>query len=392
MISLKHGGILLLLAHLSLPSQLYAAAPAPGQFDIDLKELDRQEPTQSPKSEKKKEQRAKKVRPAAVKADKVQPSAAGDSEPVRYTVQPGDHIFKILVVRFGLSNEAAERLIPEIIRVNNIPNIKRLTVGQTLLIPAKGQLERVAGSAKKGKSHKRKGAAEETAEQKAAEPAARGAGASPEVAISAPATQVAPAIPQDKKPVEPEAAGHPPAQTAPLAPSAVANVVAAVPSPPAVPQANTWICSVTEKNQTKIVDAFLNALSLPWSRNRIIESTAPTTFSIRVDRYFEYKGARYVVSIGESDPYMYTLIRLLESAGYRVLMISGNEDFEAIDKKLLTLIGVVPDFGKHVLQGGREATGFLVQQDDAGGRRVVITAEPADPQQKWVMPAGCGAR
>ena len=141
-----------------------------------------------------------------------------------------------------------------------------------------------------------------------------------------------------------------------------------------------------------MVDASLNALSIPWSRNRIIESSAPTTFSIRVDRYFDYKDGHYVISIGESDPYMYTLTRLLESAGYRVLMVSGKEDFEAINRKLLALIGVVPDYGKHGLNGEKEATGFLIQQDDARGRRVLITAEPADSKQKWVLPAGCGAR
>jgi hypothetical protein len=111
-----------------------------------------------------------------------------------------------------------------------------------------------------------------------------------------------------------------------------------------------------------------------------------------VDRYFEYKGGRYIVSIGESDPYSYTLLRLLESAGYRVLSIGRAENFKTVSHKLLGLIGVAPDFGKQALQGGRDTTGFLIQQDDAGGRRVVITGEAVDPRQKWVMKPGCAAK
>jgi hypothetical protein len=151
---------------------------------------------------------------------------------------------------------------------------------------------------------------------------------------------------------------------------------------------------VTEKDPARIVDAVMNALSLHWSRNRIIQSGegASNAFSIRVDRYFELKGVRYIVSIGESDPYSYTLLRLLESAGYRVLMIDSDDDFQAVGEKLLRLVGVEPDFGKHLIQGGKESTGFLVQQDDAEGRQVVITSEAVNPKLKWTMPAGCGVR
>ena len=163
---------------------------------------------------------------------------------------------------------------------------------------------------------------------------------------------------------------------------------------PEVPAANTWICSVTEKDPAKIVDAVMNALSLHWSKNRIIHSDegAPNAFSFRVDRYFERNGARFIVSIGENDPYSYTLLRLLEGAGYRSLMINLDDDFNAVGEKMLRFLGLAPDFGRHVIQGGMESTGFLVQQDDAEGRRVVITSEPGNPKLKWTMPAGCGTR
>ena len=162
---------------------------------------------------------------------------------------------------------------------------------------------------------------------------------------------------------------------------------------PAAPLAKTWVCSVTEKDPAKVVDSVMNALALHWSRNRIIQSDdgAPTAFSIRVDRYFELKGARYIVSIGESDPYSYTLLRLLESAGYRVLMINSEDDFLGVGEKLLRFVGLDPNYGRHVIQGGKESAGFLVQDDDEG-RQVVITNEAVDPKLKWTMPPGCAAR
>jgi len=52
-----------------------------------------------------------------------------------YTVKPGDHLFKILMRDYGLSNNEAESFIEEIKRENNIYDIKRLKVGQKITIP-----------------------------------------------------------------------------------------------------------------------------------------------------------------------------------------------------------------------------------------------------------------
>lgn len=52
-----------------------------------------------------------------------------------YTVKPGDHLFKILMRDYNLSNDEAESFIEEIKRQNNIYDIKRLKVGQKIIIP-----------------------------------------------------------------------------------------------------------------------------------------------------------------------------------------------------------------------------------------------------------------
>lgn len=373
----------LLLALLLLPARVHAV---PQQFEIDLKELDRQKPAAAPPRKQageaagkqapvRKEPAAKKKEPAAKAqhpAKKAQPEARG--EHVRYTVQPGDHIFKILVGRFGLSNEAAERLIPQIIELNDIKNIKALEVGRTLLIPAGALREHApkeAGKEKEKTAKPRKGGAKrQEAAPKAPEPAPAEAPRRPEPAAAAPRA--------------PE-----PAVTAPRAPEP-----AAPPAVAALPPVTTWICQVGNDEVGTMIDSLLNAVSATWSRNKIIRSGqgAATPFSIRVDRYFEYKGGRYIVSIGESDPYNYTLIRILETAGYRVLMLTGKEDFNRVAQRFFSLVGIGPVFGSHALREGGHATGFLVRQDDAGGRSVLITNAPLPPGQQSVLPAGCGAK
>lgn len=52
-----------------------------------------------------------------------------------YTVRPGDHLFKILMRDYGLSNNEAESFIEEIKRENNIYDIKRLKIGRKIIIP-----------------------------------------------------------------------------------------------------------------------------------------------------------------------------------------------------------------------------------------------------------------
>lgn len=65
----------------------------------------------------------------------IPPEAGQTTESSIYTIRPGDHLFLILIRSYGLSNKAAEQLIPEVMRLNGISNTHGLTVGQRLTIP-----------------------------------------------------------------------------------------------------------------------------------------------------------------------------------------------------------------------------------------------------------------
>lgn len=117
--SLLHACFLLMVV--TAPSSVAATS-----FELDVKDLETGVPV-------KRTPKRKSPPPAATRSD----VAPGDVKGAvsRYTVKPGDFIFRILMREYGLSNAAAEALIPEIQRINNLPSITRLSVGQTILIP-----------------------------------------------------------------------------------------------------------------------------------------------------------------------------------------------------------------------------------------------------------------
>ncbi len=118
----------LLTLYLSLTGAVWGALSAGaaqgGPYDLDLKELLR--PPVRPSKGQGQPKTANKVVPAA-------PNTGGKTSV--YTVRQGDHLFLILMQRYGLSNRAAEELIPEIMRLNGIRRPESLSVGQHLTIP-----------------------------------------------------------------------------------------------------------------------------------------------------------------------------------------------------------------------------------------------------------------
>lgn len=127
---------LILLISFSTPGWSFAAG---SPFEIEIGELERG-------SAVSKELKKPRSRPAARKKSRkrraVPPLQAGEQHAgnyIRYTVRPGDHIFKILTTRFGLSSAKAEALIPEVKRINGIVDTSGLQIGQTLLLPLSGK-------------------------------------------------------------------------------------------------------------------------------------------------------------------------------------------------------------------------------------------------------------
>ncbi len=128
-------GIFLLFFSLLSAGWVYGAG---SPFEIEIGELERGDADS-------KEVKKPQPKPAAKARRTTTAENAGGrhGDYVRYTIRPGDHIYKILTARFGLSSAKAEQLTPEIMRINGITDTSRLQVGQTILLPLPRKKEAV---------------------------------------------------------------------------------------------------------------------------------------------------------------------------------------------------------------------------------------------------------
>jgi hypothetical protein len=124
----------ILLVNIIMAGTAFSAG-SPFELEIgDLEKTTVRQPAVKAKGKKKLQARKKSARkrPATMQPIPVEQ----EGEYLKYTIRPGDHIYKVLTSRFGLSSAEAEGLMPTILRINGISNIAGLQIGQVILIPA----------------------------------------------------------------------------------------------------------------------------------------------------------------------------------------------------------------------------------------------------------------
>lgn len=128
------------------------------------------------------------------------------------------------------------------------------------------------------------------------------------------------------------------------------------------------ILPISGTNGAEIVDGLTKALGITAEKMRIVELKAGVAtgnpFSIKVDRYFEDGGQRFIINCTEKDQFNYTLLRLLEQEGYRVIHAERG-DFRSIAESLLTRLKKVHEFTIRQMTtdkeaGNKEIPGILV--------------------------------
>jgi hypothetical protein len=124
------------------------------------------------------------------------------------------------------------------------------------------------------------------------------------------------------------------------------------------------IFPVSAKKQPETIDSILTAFSVAPERDRRVDlfSTENNgiSLSVKAERYFERGGQRYVVTRFDGDPINYTLFRILETKGYRVVIIEAQDDFRRISEKLIARMKIKGGFAQHnLLQDG--AAGYSLQ-------------------------------
>jgi len=166
-----------------------------------------------------------------------------------------------------------------------------------------------------------------------------------------------------------------------------------IPSGPTA--AKHQLYSISPKSQSDMVDTLLGVLSLSYDSNRRVElfSVAENGFglSVQTDRYFERGGQRYVITRFTGDPVAYTLLRLLETKGYRVIILEKQDGFRTVAEKIFTKMDLAVSYAPQLLVSdpdGRyslELSGVLLENASKSGGRVVLTDRSLDPGMRAVL-------
>jgi len=145
---------------------------------------------------------------------------------------------------------------------------------------------------------------------------------------------------------------------------------------------------VTAREPRAIADSLLKYLAVPYDNDRSINLLGGVAGGVRLqvkaDRYFERGGTRYVVSYFDGDPVQYTLMRLLEGGGYRVIMLDASDDFRRVAEKFMLRLRLPGSFAVHNLWDQRESSyglqmsGIMLRDGKSEGK-LFLTNRDIDP-------------
>lgn len=148
------------------------------------------------------------------------------------------------------------------------------------------------------------------------------------------------------------------------------------------------IHQILAQEPEKIADSLMDALAISFERDRNLEmagfSDHGITLKIRADRYFATKGKNFVVSFFNGDPVSYTLVRLMETSGYRVIILDQRDDLKSISEKFSSRLQLGGQYGVHKLWDSREMPynlemSGMMMHDVNSQKRIVVTNRIMEP-------------
>ncbi|MHB8058091.1 MAG: LysM peptidoglycan-binding domain-containing protein [Desulfuromonadaceae bacterium] len=328
------------LAAIALITEIGIAAG--NEFDIDLKELRHgwveatpQQNKQAPASteidlkELRKTAPPIPTKPARSNTTPAAGTASAAAEPEHesiHVVRQGEHLFLILMQHYGLSNRAAELLIPEVMRLNGVNSPKDLKIGQRLRIPLPYR-------------NSTRGAA----------PLA----ATAETNLPAPAAVDIPQLTATTEVSDSPAAAEP---TSPH-PAPEPGSISVIPAPPCV-----------------LAHDLLEKLGL----------LVPSTINIHGVETVSAASAEQSVTVacGLSEAEVYTYERLLNRNGKRLLPLDEDESADCVVEKLASKLGLV--FSKQGNKSESSSTSYCFEPFAAWthGLQLTIAPGPRDTDRK----------
>ncbi|MHB8058945.1 MAG: LysM peptidoglycan-binding domain-containing protein [Desulfuromonadaceae bacterium] len=145
---------------------------------------------------------------------------------------------------------------------------------------------------------------------------------------------------------------------------------------------------ISAKTGPEMIDSILAAFSISSERDRPIDVFAADnngiSLSVKAERYFERDGQRIVVTSFDGDPISYTLFRILETKGYKVVVSEPQDDFRKTAEKLISRMKISGGFAQYDLLQDKSAgyslqmSGFKLDDHLLPGGGIFLTDRPLD--------------
>jgi hypothetical protein len=143
---------------------------------------------------------------------------------------------------------------------------------------------------------------------------------------------------------------------------------------------------ITEREPSSLADRLMSALNLGYEQNKEIDllsmEEGGVSLRVKADRYFEKNGERFVVSVFNGDLENYTLLRILESQRYHVIVLTADEDFRTIAGKFLAELHLPGRYAmQDLLVSGElpyniQMSGLMVNSPDKRGKLFLTSSQP----------------
>ncbi len=155
------------------------------------------------------------------------------------------------------------------------------------------------------------------------------------------------------------------------------------------------VWQLAAKDAPGMADGLLKALNLPVDRDRNVElfgyRDSGLVLTIKADRYVESGGDRIVINSFTGDPVAYTLTRLLETRGYRVVMLESKDSLQQVSEKLMARLRLPGSYARHTLWAPGDApyslriSGVMLPRGTADGRNLFVTSKELQPLHRELL-------
>lgn len=157
------------------------------------------------------------------------------------------------------------------------------------------------------------------------------------------------------------------------------------------------VWQVSSRDPQGLADGLLKALNLPVDRDRNVElfgyRESGLVLTIKADRYVESGGERIVINSFTGDPVAYTLTRLLETRGYRVVMLESKDSLQQVSEKLMARLRLPGSFARHSLWAPGESpyslqvSGVMLPRSAPNGGSLFVTSKELQPLHRELLDA-----